>query len=444
MTVLTQVIRFQKSTGADGTTQDVNLNFTPKAIILFSSGGTADNVAEAHYQECIGFSDGTNQCCVATGSADNTAAGVAARQHESGRIWLRLSQTAPHTTYASYGTVAFGTNKVTFTWEENDAVATYITLWAIAGDDITGVKVNTVDVGRTTAGQQSYTGLGFTPQGDTHTALFTLAAYSISLGVLSQYSDWALGCATTASTTIPTGGTQWYMANVSEHGSDPSDTWRTAGTDRNFAVLNSTGAFDHYGWLHSWVADGFRMNWDDAPSLSTFKFSYLVIDGGNWDSGTLTTPGTPTNNVDKAVSVSSNPIKGAFFAGTSQITSAAIDTYAIYSLGATDGTNTSAVAAIDEDAQATTDSYRLSVSNNTGIYYGMSTNGAIPHVAGFDSFGTNSFRLDWVAVSAAHMLHWVVVADQFDEAVAVEQPSFKSFGSLQQSLTNNTGYTIFG
>jgi hypothetical protein len=405
----TQVVRFQKSTGANGTTQDINLNFTPKAIIVFSANGTADGTNEAYYQESLGFSDGTNMAGYAVASRDAVGPTITGRQHYTGVIWAKMSLTAPHTTVTAYATCAFSNNKVTFTYPINDAEATDITLWAFGGDDITNAKVNTVSIGRNTAGSQDYTGLGFNPSGNGKSALFMLSTGSQTVGANETHALSAFGCATSTIASATAGSNQWYRTQLSEHNVNPSDTWYVSNTDRCFAVLNTTGGFSHWAFLKSWLTDGFQLQWDGPPTATDFDFSYLVINGGTWDSGTLTTLATPTNNVDTTVSVNSKPIRGLMLTGVTQQTGGVINAYNLFSLGATDGTTQSVIAGIDEDNQNPCDNYRY--SSNTAIYHTLGTDGANSVRAVFDSFGTNSFRLDYTILPVAHLVHWVVVAD---------------------------------
>ena len=193
-----QVIRFQKSTGVAGTNQIVNLNFTPKAVIVYSSGGTSDGTADAHWQYIQGFSDGTNYACIATSSEDAAAAADSARYHSNSVAFLQQNTATPATT-TSIGYCVFASNKVIWTWSINDAVATDITIWAFGGKDITDAKVNTVDINRTTAGDQNYTGLGFNPADDT-SVLFLLAANVQTLNSSTTTANVMFGCSTTALT----------------------------------------------------------------------------------------------------------------------------------------------------------------------------------------------------------------------------------------------------
>lgn len=441
MTLQTQVVRFQKSTGANGTTQDVNLNFTPKAIIVISYGGTLDaNNTTAQYQQCVGFSDGTNHACFCIGSDDGSAAADTGRIHSNADVFIRVSEDNPANTVICRGSVAFATNKVTFTWTLNDVSATRITVWAFGGDDITNVKVNTVDINETVNGAtEDYTGLGFTPSGNGNTALFLMGinhtANSNSAPTTTALSSF--GCATSTTTSK-----QWCIAQCAENAADPSDTWRVSKTDGCYISLDTAGAAESNAQLSAWISDGFRLTWTDAPASTTVKMSYLVINGGDWDSGTLTTPTTATNDVDTAVSVNSHTIKGELFAGVGGTANGTITTYSIYSIGATDGTTQNVHSAIDEDAVPTMDSYRY--TDATSVHYLQTDNGALTDRATFDSFGTNSFRLDYPTKSAnAQLLHWVVVADQTTAAAAVEDISYQSYGNIHQEFDSNKN-AIYG
>ena len=408
MVVECQVVRFQKdSSGTTNATQDVNLNFTPKAIIVFSEGNNADNTVSTHYQWGQGFSDGTNHACFAAVSDDADAAGDTAKSYRNDSVFVRLNESFTTITIQSRATCAFATNKVTFTWVVNDTTATYLTLYAFGGDDITNAKVATVDVGRNTAGTQNYTGLGFNPAAG-EAVLFTLKSGATASGE-SDHAHGSFGAAVSSTA-------RWALSVMSENASDPTDTWRTTQTTNCLYELDDTGAEASKADFDGWITDGFTLDWENPATNTTDDFSYLVIKGGKWDCGTLTAPNTPTNDVDTSVSVSSNTLRGLLMV-TNNYTDSSITTSNNVSVGATDGTTQASMGTVDEDAQNNADGYR--VNSSTHVIRAISTNGVQQHTATFDSFGTNSFRLDWDNAVAFLPLHnWVVVADSV--AVAEE------------------------
>jgi hypothetical protein len=438
MTVSTQVTSFVKSTGANGTTQDVALNFTPKAIIVYSSNSTTTALAN-EYSWSHGFSDGTNHAAMAIHSDDGSNTSDSGRIHSNADVYIKLDEATPTTTVTCRGSVAFQTNNLRFTWTVNDAVATRITVIAYAGSDITGVKVNTVNINETVnSATEDYTGLGFTPNGDNNTALFLIGvnhtANSSSAPTGAAMAQF--GVATRAYSPHP-GGTnlkQVTMGQNVENAQADSDTWRHSAGDRCFAITDTVGAYDHHGYLTAWITDGFRMTWDDAPTSTTVKFSYMVINGGQWDCGTITTPTSALANQDYAVSLSSKTPKGLMLFSVGGTAHTTIVTFALYSIGATDGTNHACHSAIDEDAQATMDGYRHHSTDST-VYRGLTTNGAISDTATFDSFTTDNFRLDYGTKSAfAQLIHYVAVADQFTSTL-YDIPISETSVSVSESLT---------
>jgi len=428
MPVSCQVVSFIKSTGANGTTQDVALTFTPKAIQVFSCNSTTTALAN-EYSWSHGFSDGTNHAAISVHSDDGSAASDTGRIHSNADVYIKLDEATPTTTVRCRGSVVFQTNNLRFTWTLNDAVATRITVIAYGGSDITGVKVNTVDINETVNGNtEDYTGLGFTPIGDNNTILFTLGINhtAVSSSAPTTTSIAQFGVATRAYNPHPGGNIKQVMiGNNAENAQADSDTWRHMSSDRCFAITNTIGGYDNYGYLNSWISGGFRMTWDDAAASATVKFSYMVINGGKWDCGTLTSPTSALANQDYAVDAGSQTPKGLMLLSTAGTLSAAINNDAIYSIAATDGTNHACHSAIDEDAQATMDGYRFH-STDTTVYRAMVANGVVSDLATFDSFSTDNFRLDYTTKSAnAQIIHWIIIADQ----------------SSQQNITKDVGDT---
>lgn len=409
MAVQVQVATLTKPTsGSDGATQDLNLNFTPKAIyvisashVLSDTSGTIGN--HAYYS--IGFSDGTNQACVGYATADGTTAGQALMSHRTDSVYCNLDTNALSLT--NRASVIFATNKVTFTWDVMDTLSNCnLIVLAFGGADITNVKVGTASIGRTTIGTQDYTGLGFTPT-TANSILFTLGAFQTSNNTVSALSE--AGCLNRGAALSTS--KRWVCGITSEDNVAPSDTWRYYDNAACLKSLNLTGAIDFVADFSTWISDGFRLNYTDAPTSSTTKFSYMVIKGGNWDVGTLQSPTTPTTNVDYTVSVGSNTLRGLLIDTVATATLTTAQTIATSSTGVTDGTNKGCISIVDEDAQATTDCYML--GSTTNLIKPLTTNGATLELATFDSFpSTSAFRLDWATASAAQEYYgWVVVAD---------------------------------
>jgi hypothetical protein len=425
MAIETQVVRFTKdATNVDGATQDVNLNFTPKAILVFSDGNTADNSVSAHFQWCQGFSDGTNHACNTIVSDDADAASDNCMSTRNDSVFVRLLEDFTTLSVESRATCAFATNKVTFTWVVNDAVATRITLVAYGGSDITHAKVNTVDIANAGTGLTDYTGLGFNPAGGGHSVLFTMGGFTTTTGEI-DFAGTGFGAATDSIH-------RFWSGVLSENAADPTDTWRNQLNAQCFGVLNSIGGLNGWADFNSWITDGFRLDWEDATGATTYDLAYLVINGGTWDVGSVDSPAS-TGSQDTAVSVSDNTLRGLLTCGTGVVTpSTTASTINCITVGASDGTNESVIGMIDEDAQATSDSYRVNETTGNVIRL-LTTNGANTAVAAFTSFGTNQFTLNWTTVASGATFGWVVVADQTSLTSITKQLTVKL--NIQQEIT---------
>lgn len=435
MAVSVQVVNFTKETsGTPGVTQDVNLNFTPKAIRVISNGDTANDTAAANYMYCEGMSDGTNHACLTGTSRDNTPAGAGSRIHRQDAVLvIQTTAASPPNAVVVQGTCSFSTNKVTFTWGTNTTSAYRIKLIAFGGDDITNTKVLNTTINIAAPGNQDYTGLGFTVTDDNGVAFQLHGARTADTGAAPL--DFTVGTAVSPSK-------RWTIGQMSENTADPTDTWRSHFTDQ-FLSLHSTadGTVAYNADFNSWISDGLRLTWIGTGLASTVFISFLVIKGGKWDCGTLTSPAANTLDSDTTVSVGSSTLRGIMLS-TASLPSASLgatQTVTEMSTGFADTTPTQGtVGAIDEDAQATADNYRI--SNGSNILKGITTNGAAETVVTFDSFPTtSSFRLDYGTITTGTQISWVVVADTNPSETFPH-----SYGKINTMFDNNSGPAIFG
>ena len=122
MAVECQVATLTKPTsGTDGATQDLNLNFTPKAIYVISNAGQLNDTAVGTGHYSIGFSDGTNDACVSANYLDNSATAFSATAHMANGVYCDFDVAG--STILNRASVTFATNKVTFTWDVMDTTA---------------------------------------------------------------------------------------------------------------------------------------------------------------------------------------------------------------------------------------------------------------------------------------------------------------------------------
>lgn len=438
MAVSTQVVYFTKdASGTTNATQDVSLNFTPKAIIVMSSGITGDNTFTDGYWAIYGFSDGTNMTCASSVSQDAAASGNTGRTFRDDSVFVRLNPT-DGTTILSQATCTFSTNKVTFTWTTNDAVATRLVMYAFGGTDITNVKVDTIQMGTVTTGNYDYTGVGFNPSaGDSVLFLLESFCYNAPSGYNTAVvnASFTFGCAVSDSK-------QWCIANCNEDTTASMDTDRYFRNDRCIAALNpgATGVMEEAHFV-SWITDGFRLYWDDNPYNDSNYFSYLVIKGGIWDVGTDTI--STTGNKNHSVAVSSRTLRGLLtMVGTGADTAfmSAPTGTSQYMCGVTDGTTTAYITAGDINGAA--DAVCVSINDNNGRMFqswtpnATAANSNVYYTAAFSSFGTNQFTITYAnSATNTPVFAWVVVAD------AAAQGELK-YGNITESPSVSVSETL--
>lgn len=445
MAISVQVQRVQKITaGGNGATQDVTFSFTPKAIMVVSDGSTADNTFSNNYQWIQGFSDGTNHACVAIWQADNDSRSVgsgsnAGRIHRNNAVFTRISGGADtNPSENSRASCSFSTNKVTLTWDLLDATATYLTIIAFGGTDITNAKVATPTVGTTSTGTRDYTGLGFDVTGP-NGILFTICADLTSANSATRGGSITHGAAVSS--------TQRYTL-----GNNAEPTASNIAFDINRYISNvrcllniddASSATDMLADFDSWITDGFRLDIEDAPSSSSLLFSYLVINGGTWDAGSDTTK-TSTGTDTTTVSVSSNTIRGIGTAMTGSAFSGGVVNEARVGQGFSDTTNESWFGAADTGTTSAATACRNSANDrllavsNAANTTASSTTFLID--ADFSSVGTNVFTLNYnTANASAQDFVWWVVADSSGGLTQVSQSKTHKYdviGKVSRSKTH--------
>src|SRR5688572_16601612 len=148
----------QTTTGNQSIT---TVGFQPKALILWTSNQTVETYEE-HAGLSYGFSDGTTDCVVACTTEDNVTTSDTYNNMHNDSIVMILNKTTgaleARATLNAWLADGFQLN-----WVTNTTPAAVIHYIAIGGTDIISVKVGTQNVGTTTTGSKSYTGVGFQP-----------------------------------------------------------------------------------------------------------------------------------------------------------------------------------------------------------------------------------------------------------------------------------------
>ena len=136
-----------------------DLGFRPKALIIWSVGAATDNAFTDGYSPAVGFSDGTNQRCVAAINED-AAATMASATQDYDAVIVNLSFAVP--TISDRGNALFFADGFDIDFVVSGTLARYYSYIALGGSNISNVKVGQFTHSNTT-GNQSSTDAGFAP-----------------------------------------------------------------------------------------------------------------------------------------------------------------------------------------------------------------------------------------------------------------------------------------
>jgi len=299
MTLLVKTGSFNKSIGAPGSTDVINVGFQPKALFLWGMDFiVADGEFIANQIPGYGFSDGVNHRCIS-----NKCQLAAPRQNTAGEIrndsvisFLGpgdLSPTIPEPVRVR-ATVVFNPTDFTLTWVLNQARATEINYIVWGGDDITGVQVGDfaspnvigdldvptdADVRGITDGNGVLM-IGHTSPGAAPTPVFNTAFADMTyqIGMSSHASD-------------PVVNSQQVTTGYSED--DNQAGTRTEEGFRNDAILDMIRAggggaerrATHKAWLDDGT-NGFQLNFSNVGVLALqVPMMFMIIKGAKWQVG---------------------------------------------------------------------------------------------------------------------------------------------------------------
>lgn len=399
--VAVHVGSFAKQAGTGN--QDVTLpadvvtamNAGPYAIKFWTVGSTAASSTwlGTPYLS-LGFvgkdSGGTiTQYAVGASMWDNQATSDTARRMASACI------TQPNTDAASVlfeaqfvGTQ--GAAAMRLNWTSNSAYDEQIMYMIITG--LTGAKVVNWTT-PTTAINKAVTGVGFNPD------LVLHAAAHVSAAIPETAADAALGFGA-----MNKHGQQWANSFRSLDGEGTPNSSRFQQTDACIALTNASEVAN-LGQAHfvSMDADGFTTNFSTAYASLAHYIISLCMDGISSKLGAFTVP-----SVSGAQEVRTDhgfTARGALLSSFGGAPSADPQSSAMWSLGATDGTNQRSVLLQDVDAPGDSNTHADSLWwNNKILGMGDNTSGASPVL--WRSMSWTSSDLDSFTVYNDQSIAW--------------------------------------
>lgn len=381
---------FKQGTTGTQTITLADSSLTPKALILWASGGITANTWVGLIINVIGFSDGTNSYSVSTASIDsqtpsNTSRRIAAKVYTS------------H--WPSSGAVdeadlqSFAAGSFTLDWTaQGGAGDIEIMYLVIGGDDVQAKVINWTSP--TATGNKAVTGVGFQPDCVLHAGSRqgsvpnSAAGAYFGLGVMEK------------------NGNQWANAFFSANGLNPSNTYRYQRTDKCFATIASNGSIQPQASFVQMDADGFTTNFDIVTSAE--QIISLCLKGVKAKVGSFTNPTSATTKVITGVGFQPQAL---LFTGIGLAPTTSVNAHIRWHMGAGDGTRERTVALVDTDNTGTTEAD--SIWKNDKVIFSPQNGPGIIDEADLLTLAADGFTLDYTTADgvAREELYFALATD---------------------------------
>lgn len=363
------------------------------AIIFWQGGGTSGNgIWDAHHQAMIGFvakgGGSLSQYSCSCGGTDAAAVAETSRRMAAAAITgCNAAGTAANeeAQFVSFPTAT----TMRLNWTTNVTGARNVNYMILTG--LTGAKVVNWTT-PTAVGTKAVTGVGFNPDLVLHASSVTAAGSSgttayLGFGAMNKH------------------GQQWANAIVSLDASDPTATCRYQQTDAAFVITQADNIVAHQEHFQSMDADGFSMYASTVNGAAQNVIS-LCLDGVGSKIGAFNLGASPQTVTTRHDFTS----RGALFASIAESPLSTPVTFALWSLGATDGTNSRASALADRDAVATSEADSIWL-NDAPIY--APTGGSPPGTLakGTTSFSTSDMTITWSTADAGEEILYCLLGD---------------------------------
>ena len=367
-----------------GTLASTDPGFQPKALFVWMGLNTATGAA-ADAQHSLGYAgSSTTERVAGYNSDDNLTVSDITTAIEADKI-ASLYTRGTTTQNVSAILTSLDATGFTLNWTTLTTTSPLYNYLAIGGSDITNVKSGSF-AANTSTGDQAVTGVGFVPD-----VVIFQVVNKTSDGAQNANSGYGFGCATGV-------GEEWSMSIGSTNGSGTMSNTHRFSSTKCIVVHNST-TMDGLADFVSFDADGFTINWSDAPS-SAWKINYMCIKGGQWFAGTET---QKTSTGTKATTGTGFTPLGLILGGLCDTTVDSDAGHMRLTLGATTGTSNN-VCLWTGDRNAVAVSIVNSIHSATKcIIHATEQTSVSPTTqadAVLSSFDGNGFTLDWTTADA--------------------------------------------
>lgn len=411
---------FDKSTGAAPATQNITVGFDPKAVIIWGilRAPVDDTLKRDHGQPSMGFcDDADNNRCISARSQNTISISNCHRKLSDTRVLQFINSVS--NAIDSECTMTLGTLQFQLIWDVNDSIAARIHYMAFGGADITGTQVNHITKSTAAAPVTQTITTDADVQGitDNKGIVFLLNGGVTDFNIASDLV-FNLGVAT---------------AGAGEEGNIQISCDDNAGTSiiresiQDNEILSfyspSSGTIDTRGVFQGFNSSGFDITWN-PNSANAFFIPYLIIKGGQWESGNDTAKITTTGN--KSTTTIFQPKALLTFILRKTTNGNALEN-AVLSLGAVEGTTETTMTYYERGAAAIT---VVNIGSSITKLNQVIEFNTVLSEAELASFNATDFTLNYTTVDAnAYKFIWVVGAD---DAVGATTKTFLIDAILQK------------
>ena len=408
-----EVGTFTKTTAGAPTTDVVSTGFTPKAVIIWGNlGDTSEAERDGDIQQSTGWSDGTNDRCIAMFDEDEAVAEVAQRYFATAKSIVFINATVA----VVEGDIDFNASDFTVNWSVNDSTASRIHYIVYGGADITGVMVGQFSKTNAAAPVTQNIPTDADVRGITNgTGMVMLMMHrgtNTNGNLINCNTDW--GAATSDD-----GNEEGSICCMFDSGTNRGEPRQAYSEIKVMEMRNpASGALGAEADLNAWLDDGtngFQLNWT-TNDTGQQRCAFLIIKGGQWELGNET---ASTSVATKTTTTAFQP-KAVFMFGMRRTVAGQAREDLCFQIGASDGTveSSSQIAAVNNAAEthvgtasSTTKSNRILTPADPGAP-------TVDGEADVDSFNATDFILDWTnAAGSAWKFLWIVCGDNAVGAV---------------------------
>ena len=359
--ILAEVISFTAPTSSITQNEALTSSYwgdhTPNThmLLAFTNTGTTPQIA-TDMRNSIGWATDTLDHSIGLGSFDGVPSTVTASRHSNTHVAAAIygnRSTYERAVQSSYSSTGLG-----HTWSESAIDGTSYGSLALGGPGVQEVKIQAIETA-TSAGDISYTGLGFRP--DLLICLYTMT--SNTLEDTSRHAVSAMGFSD---------GTTDAVSVISSRGklSSASDTAGVLCTDfiRMYALDTKTTL--SAATVKSLDSDGYTLNFSASDGTAR-KVTIIAIKGPKTKVAFST---QPTTNSTNDIEVGFTP-QAAICISAAKASSQTVTDHAKFMVGAWDENNNNIVGGwLDQDGVSTSNCDRYVSDAHSIRYYNHSRN----------------------------------------------------------------------